>query len=293
MKEIVIISGKGGTGKTTLTGALAALVQNKVLADCDVDAADLHLILDPTIKQEAKFSGRKLPKINPDICTQCGKCREVCQFEAITPNFVVNTLHCEACGVCVWFCPVDAIDFPDHFGGNWYISETRFGPMVHARLGIAEENSGKLVALVRKEAKKITEAGKQDYLLVDGAPGVGCPVISSISGANAVLIVTEPTLSGLHDLERVSSLSAAHFGLPTFVCVNKYDLNPEITEDISKFCEENHLGFIGKIPFDPTVTKAMVAGKTIIEFAPEGNVSSVIKKMWKELLTQLDGDEKN
>jgi MinD superfamily P-loop ATPase len=288
MKEIVIISGKGGTGKTTLTGALAALVQNKVLADCDVDAADLHLILNPTVKQETKFSGRKLPSINPDVCTQCGKCREVCQFDAISPEFHVNFIHCEACGVCVWFCPVAAIDFRQHFGGDWFISETRFGPMVHARLGIAEENSGKLVALVRKEAKQIVQAGGFDYLLVDGAPGVGCPVISSISGASAVLIVTEPTLSGLHDLTRVASLSVNHFGLLTLVCVNKYDLNPEITREIAKYSEENGLKFIGQIPFDADVTQAMVAGKTILEFAPDGLVSQAIKTLWDRLVNEME-----
>jgi len=283
MKEIIILSGKGGTGKTTLTGALAALVQNKVLADCDVDAADLHLILNPTVKLQTEFSGRKLPRIDPDRCTGCNKCREVCQFDAISPDFEVNPIRCEACGVCVWFCPVNAIDFNDHVGGHWFISETRFGPMVHARLGIAEENSGKLVARVRKEAKQIAIDGNFEFLLADGAPGVGCPVISSVSGATAVVIVTEPTRSGLHDLARVGNLTVNHFVLPTFVCVNKFDLNPEISQEIAEYCEKNGLEFVGEIPFDAGVTQAMVQGKTIIEFSPEGLVSQAIELIWTRI----------
>lgn len=287
MKEIIILSGKGGTGKTTLTGALAALVQNKVLADCDVDAADLHLILNPTVKLQTEFSGRKLPRIDPDRCTGCNKCREVCQFDAISPDFQINPIRCEACGVCVWFCPVNAIDFNDHVGGHWFISATRFGPMVHARLGIAEENSGKLVARVRKEAKQIAVDGNFKFLLVDGAPGVGCPVISSVSGASAVVIVTEPTRSGLHDLTRVANLTLNHFGLPTFVCVNKFDLNPEISQEIAQYCVNNGMEFIGEIPFDAEVTEAMVQGKTIIEFSPEGLVSQAIEAIWKRLLKKI------
>jgi MinD superfamily P-loop ATPase len=282
MKEIVIISGKGGTGKTTMTAAFAALAKNKVMADCDVDAADLHLILNPEIQHEEDFYSGKTAFIRENDCTQCGKCVEVCQFDAISPDFVVDPIACEGCGVCVWFCPVNAIDFNDNLSGRWFISNTRFGPMVHAKLGIAEENSGKLVSLVRRQAKLLAEQENLDYIIVDGAPGIGCPVISSITGANAVLVVTEPTLSGRHDLERVVSLAADHFQIPTFVCVNKFDLNEELTDQIEQYCQENNIGFVGKIPYDTMVTEAMVQRKTIIEFS-DGQIAREIIRIWEKM----------
>lgn len=282
MKEIVIISGKGGTGKTTITAAFAALAKNKVMADCDVDAADLHLILSPEIQHEEDFYSGKTAYIRKNDCIECGKCVEVCQFAAISPDFVVDPVACEGCGVCVYFCPVDAIDFNENLSGQWFISNTRFGPMVHARLGIAEENSGKLVTLVRRQAKLLAEEQKAGYIIVDGAPGIGCPVISSITGANAVLVVTEPTLSGRHDLERVVSLAADHFQIPTFVCVNKFDLNGEMTDQIESFCRDRNIGFVGKIPYDTIVTAAMVLGKTIIEFS-DGKISRAIMGVWENM----------
>ncbi len=282
MKEIVIISGKGGTGKTTITAAFAALAKNKVMADCDVDAADLHLILNPEIQHEEDFYSGKTAFIRENDCTQCGKCVEVCQFDAISPDFVIDPIACEGCGVCVWFCPVNAIDFNDNLSGRWFISNTRFGPMVHAKLGIAEENSGKLVSLVRRQAKLLAEQENLDYIIVDGAPGIGCPVISSITGANAVLVVTEPTLSGRHDLERVVSLAADHFQIPTFVCVNKFDLNEELTDQIEQYCQEMNIGFVGKIPYDTMVTEAMVQRKTIIEFS-DGQIAREIIRIWEKI----------
>ncbi len=282
MKEIVIISGKGGTGKTTITAAFASIVKNKLMADCDVDAADLHLILRPEIQHEEDFYSGKTASVRENDCTQCGKCVEVCQFDAISPDFVVDPVACEGCGVCIWFCPVNAIDFNDNLSGRWFISDTRFGTMVHARLGIAEENSGKLVTLVRRQAKLLAEKEKSDYIIVDGAPGIGCPVISSITGASAVLVVTELTLSGRHDMERVIGLSSGHFQIPTFVCVNKYDLNDEITNQIESFCHERNIGFVGKIPYDTIVTDAMVQAKTIIEFS-DGVITEEIKNMWKKM----------
>ncbi|HDP98867.1 MAG TPA: (4Fe-4S)-binding protein [bacterium] len=282
MKEIVIISGKGGTGKTTITAAFAALAKNKVMADCDVDAADLHLILSPDIQHEEDFYSGKTAFIRENDCTDCGKCLEVCQFAAISPDFIVDPVACEGCGVCVYFCPVDAIDFNENLSGSWFISNTRFGTMVHARLGIAEENSGKLVTLVRRQAKLLAEKQNADYIIVDGAPGIGCPVISSITGANAVLVVTEPTLSGRHDLERVVSLAAGHFQIHTFVCVNKYDLNAEMTDQIEGYCQENNIGFVGKIPYDTIVTDAMVQAKTIIEFS-DGVIAKEIGIMWEKI----------
>lgn len=286
MKEIVIISGKGGTGKTSITAAFASLAKNKVMADCDVDAADLHLILSPEIQHEEDFYSGKTAFIRKNDCTECGKCVEVCQFDAISPDFVVDPVACEGCGVCVYFCPVDAIDFNENLSGRWFISKTRFGPMVHAKLGIAEENSGKLVTLVRRQAKLLAEEQKADYIIVDGAPGIGCPVISSITGANAVLVVTEPTLSGRHDLERVVSLAADHFQIPTFVCVNKFDLNGEMTDQIESFCRDRNIGFVGKIPYDTIVTAAMVLGKTIIEFL-DGVIAKEIGMMWEKIYRSI------
>lgn len=286
MKEIVIISGKGGTGKTSVTAAFASLVQKKVMADCDVDAADLHLILAPKIKHEEDFRCGNTAFIRQDDCTQCGKCIEVCHFDAIDQEYVVESTSCEGCGVCVWFCPVDAIDFNENVSGRWFISDTRFGPLVHAKLGIAEENSGKLVTLVRRHAKLLAEERKLDYIIIDGAPGVGCPVISSITGADAVLVVTEPTLSGIHDMERVVSLAAGHFNIQTFVCVNKYDLNPEITNQVKSFCENNQIHFAGKIAYDDIVTKAMVQGKNVIEYS-DGPVAQSIQSIWENLNSNL------
>ncbi len=290
MKEIVIISGKGGTGKTTVTAAFASLTNNKVVADCDVDAADLHLILTPQIIHQEDFRSGKTAAIRQVDCTQCGKCIEVCQFEAISTNYIIDPVYCEGCGVCVWFCAADAIDFKENMSGFWYISDTRFGPMVHAKLGIAEENSGKLVTLVRRHAKLLAEKEHSDYIIVDGAPGVGCPVISSITGADAVLVVTEPTLSGVHDLERVVELSSKHFNIKTFVCVNKYDLNQEITNKIEKFCAKNKLEFAGKIPYDNDVTQAMVNRMNVIEYS-NGPVAKAVKLIWEYITNNLTQKE--
>ncbi|MCK4486658.1 MAG: ATP-binding protein [Desulfobacterales bacterium] len=281
MKELTIISGKGGTGKTSVVASFAALAENIVLADADVDAADLHLILAPEIKHEEDFKGGRTAQIDLETCTECGECLERCQFNAISPDFVVNRIDCEGCGVCVHFCPVEAIDFPQNICGKWYISDTRFGPMVHARLGIAEENSGLLVSLVRNQARVLAEDRGLDTIVVDGPPGIGCPVIASITGTSAVLIVTEPTLSGLHDLERVGGL-AAHFKIPTLACVNKFDLNEEISDRIADYCARNHIELVGRIPYDTAVTYAMVAGKSIVEFS-DGKVSDAIKEIWRKV----------
>jgi len=248
MKELVVISGKGGTGKTSLMAAFASLAQNKVLCDADVDAADLHLLMDPEIKKRYDFQGGGIAVIDPDKCTQCGLCRELCRWEAISESFEVDSIECEGCGVCVDFCPEQAIEFPLSTCGQWFISDTRFGPMVHARLGIAEENSGKLVTLIRQEAKKLADKNKLDLLITDGPPGVGCPVIASIGGATALLIVTEPTVSGLHDMERVAQL-ADHFNVPAMVCVNKFDLNISQTQAIEKLAKEKKNGGFGTDSF--------------------------------------------
>jgi len=258
IRELVVLSGKGGTGKTSITACLATLARNRVVVDADVDAADLHLVLRPRILQETEFQGGHVAVIERERCTTCGQCRERCQFNAIGEDFRVDPVACEGCGVCVHFCPEEAIDFPRRTCGKWFVSETANGPMVHARLGIAEENSGLLVNLLRKEAKALARRKGIGTLIVDGPPGIGCPVISSLTGAHAVLIITEPTLSGLHDLERVAEL-AAFFKIPAMVAVNKYDVNTEISGRIGAYCRDRGLTWAGTIPYDRDVTAAMVA----------------------------------
>jgi len=287
MKEIVIISGKGGTGKTSIIAAFASLAENKVLCDSDVDAADLHLIMDPEIKERHDFESGHTAIINQDKCSQCGLCRDLCRWDAISDDFVVDSIECEGCGVCYYFCPEQAIDFPLNTCGEWYLSETRFGPMAHARLGIAEENSGKLVALIRQEGKKLAQERHMDLLLTDGPPGIGCPVIASLGGATAVLIVAEPTVSGRHDMERVAEL-AAFFKIPSMVCINKFDLNPDEGEAIETFAKQRNIKMMGRIPFDPAFTQAMVHGKTIVEFDGRSKGFEAVKNIWEDLVKELE-----
>jgi MinD superfamily P-loop ATPase len=286
MKEIIIISGKGGTGKTSLVAAFSSLADSKVLCDADVDAADLHLIMDPEVVRRADFQSGNTAVINNEQCTECGLCREMCRFDAISADFKVNSIDCEGCGVCVHFCPEKAIDFPESTCGEWYVSSTRFGPMVHARLGIAEENSGKLVTLVRQEARQLAETKGLKLILTDGPPGVGCPVIASIGGADAVLVVTEPTVSGKHDLERVVEL-ADHFKVPAMICVNKFDLNLELTREIEKYAEEKKIACIGRIPFDPMFTYAMIQAQTVFEYDGRSPVGEAIRHVWQQLSEKL------
>ena len=285
MKQIVVISGKGGTGKTVITGAFAALAKNKVMADCDVDAADLHLLLKPEIKERHEFRSGKTALIDKKLCTKCGKCISICRFNAITEDFTVDPVSCEGCAFCSHICPTDSIKMQENTAGEWFISQTRFGPMVHAKLGIAEENSGKLVALVRKKAKEIAEQNKVDFVIVDGAPGIGCPVIASISGVDCALVITEPTLSGLHDADRVIKVTR-HFGIPVKVVVNKYDLNKDMTDKIEEYCKDNNVEMLGKIGFDTSIVDAMVNGKTIMEF-PSGKSKEEIHNIWDKLRERL------
>ena len=286
MKEIIIISGKGGTGKTSLVAAFSSLAESKVLCDADVDAADLHLIMDPAVIRGADFQSGNTAVINKDRCSECNQCREMCRFNAISADYIVNPIDCEGCGVCVYFCPEKAIDFPENTCGEWFVSDTRFGPMVHARLGIAEENSGKLVTLVRQEARKLGEEKKLDLILTDGPPGVGCPVIASIGGASAVLIVTEPTVSGKHDMERVAQL-ADHFKIPAMICVNKFDLNLELTRKIENYAQEKGQSCLGRIPFDPVFIKAMIQAQTVIEYDGQSRVCEAIRDTWQQLAEKL------
>lgn len=287
MKELVVLSGKGGTGKTSLVAAFASLAENKVLGDADVDAADLHLIMAPKAEYRSDFQSGYTAKINKNKCTECDLCRNLCRWDAISDEFKVNSIDCEGCGVCVYFCPEEAIDFPINTCGEWFISNTRFGPMVHARLGIAEENSGKLVTLVRQEAMKLGQEKNLDLILTDGPPGVGCPVIASLGGASAVLIVAEPTISGTHDMQRVVDL-AQYFKVPAMVCVNKYDLNLELTQEIENFAEDKRLPFVGHIPFDPIFTRAMVKGQTIFEYNTKSEAGESVKQIWQKISKKLE-----
>lgn len=284
MTEILVLSGKGGTGKTSVVGSLAVLVPNKVLADCDVDAADLHLLLAPGIRETNEFRSGVKARVRGDDCTGCGTCGDLCRFDAISLAqgvAVVDPLSCEGCGVCAEFCPVKAIDLDDCMCGHWFISETRFGPMVHAELGIGEENSGKLVSLVKRKTRELAEEAGADWILVDGPPGIGCPVIASVSGADLVLAVTEPTLSGLHDLERLLDL-VRHFSIPAVTCINKWDLNPEVTARIEEFCGKRGVMVAGRIPFDPGVVKSLVAGRPFAEY-DDGPAVSAVRELWKEI----------
>ncbi|MDD4092935.1 MAG: ATP-binding protein [Smithellaceae bacterium] len=290
MKELVIISGKGGTGKTSVTASLAVLAGHSVICDCDVDAADLHLVLEPDILQEHEFRSGHEALIRQFDCTGCGICRDLCRFGAIRIEklgidtlFVVDSISCEGCGVCVQFCPEKAIDFPESLCGKWFVSKTRLGPMVHARLGVAAENSGKLVSTVRQEARRLAEKDHHNLVIVDGPPGLGCPVIASITGASQVLAVTEPTVSGEHDLERVLGL-ARHFQIPAAVCVNKWDINDEMTGRIERKARDLGASIAGRIRYDPAVTAAQMQKKAVVEI--EAPCAADLRQLWLNLNLQ-------
>jgi MinD superfamily P-loop ATPase len=284
VKQLTIVSGKGGTGKTTIAAAFAALAENKVMVDCDVDAADLHLLLRPRVLKQEKYYGGRSPQVDLDKCTQCGLCTEVCRFNAID-NGVVDYVSCEGCGFCSHICPENAVIMEEAFSGDWFVSETPFGPFVHARLGIGEENSGKLVTVVRKRAMEIANERQSGFILIDGPPGIGCPVTASLTGANLMLAIAEPTLSGIHDLERILKL-AEHFKIPSAVCINKYDINLENTDRIIAYCEKDGSRIIGKIPYEPKVVEALVNRKTVMEY-PCNGVERIIQRMWEELESVL------
>jgi len=285
MKEVVVLSGKGGTGKTSIVGSLAALARDKVLVDCDVDAADLHLILQPTMREKHEFWSGQTAVIDVDKCTKWGKCQDVCHFKAIK-DFRVDYISCEGCGFCSHVCPAEAITMTDNLSGQWFISDTIYGTLVHARLGIARENSGKLVATVRQQAREMAEKQGVQFIISDGPPGIGCPVISSLSGASLALLVTEPTLSGIHDLERVLGV-CHHFDVPVLVCINKYNINENNTHKIENYCSQQGIEVGGKIPFDNVVTEAMVHGVPVVEYSLNG-VSQQIETLWRTVLQSLN-----
>ena len=283
MREITIISGKGGTGKTTLVGSFAALAENKVIADCDVDAPDLHLLLHPEIIEREEFKGLKVAVMDKTLCTECGICEETCRFNAIAlteeSGYAVNHARCEGCGACVYACPQEALTLKERVSGYAFVSKTKYGTMAHAQLNIAEEASGKLVTVVRNTAQQVAEKEGCELILIDGAPGIGCPVIASLTGVDLALVVTEPTMSGLHDLERILDVTR-HFGIGSAVCINKYDINEENSKRITEFCRQRGVDVVENIPYDSVVTEAMVAGKPVVEFS-DGAVSDAIKNIWK------------
>lgn len=294
MREIVVISGKGGTGKTSLTACFALLAKGRaVLADCDVDAADLHLILTPKTKEKRDFWSGREASIREKDCTACGACLNLCRFDAIKEKpgkggqtaFFIDGASCEGCGVCARFCPRDAIDFKDRLCGVWMKSETRAGEMVHARLGIAAENSGKLVSTVRQEARKVAEKTGRDIVLIDGPPGIGCPVIAAVSGASEIVVVTEPTVSGEHDLARVLEL-ADHFKIPAFVVVNKWDLCPEAADRIEAMARTANARLLGRIRYDKAFTQAQKTAKAVVETDAES--ASDIRTIWLNLQNAKD-----
>ncbi len=296
MKELVVISGKGGTGKTSVLASFAALAKSAVIADCDVDAADLHLVLQPRTVQRKDFTAGSKARIKPGHCTACGKCEELCRFDAIyfdgpgngrvPKTFRVDTIACEGCGVCFDFCAENAIEFEPAVCGQWFISETRCGPMVHARLGIAAENSGKLVTQLRRAAQQVAARQKREMILCDGSPGIGCPVIASLTGASLALFVVEPTASGEHDFVRVAQL-ARQLGVPGIMAINKADLNDSATENLEALARDRGIAVVGRIPYDRAVTEAQIARKTVVE-ASDGPAAWAIRVLWDETETHLN-----
>jgi MinD superfamily P-loop ATPase len=286
MKQIVVISGKGGTGKTVMSACFAVLARNAVLADVDVDAANLHLLLRPEIRERHVFRSGRKARIEAGKCTACGICPPLCRFDALIEDkegkVAVDTLSCEGCGVCYQVCPEQAVEMETPVAGEWYVSKTKYGPFVHARLGIAEENSGKLVTEVRKKARQIAESEKRDLVIMDGAPGIGCPVIASLTGTDLALVVTEPTPSGRHDMERIIGL-ARHFKIRAACCVNKFDLNPENSGEIERWCREQSIPVVGKIPFDMAVPESVVQGIPYLEYSSNSSADDV-RRMWSSLM---------
>ncbi len=292
MREILIISGKGGTGKTSLTAAFAHLSQDAVLCDLDVDAPDLHLILSPEVSPKKPFISGFKAQINADQCQNCGVCVEMCRFNAVQSKedrAAIEAFRCEGCGVCFKFCPHDAIEFIPNECGYWRISETRFGKLVHAQLFPGEENSGKLVALLRQEGRKLAEKVGAQLLISDGPPGIGCPVISALSGIDLVVIVTEPTLSGTHDLKRVVDL-CEHFKIAATVIINKCDLNADIVAEIQAFCQLKNIPLLAQIAHSENFVHAMVNGLAFTEYC-NNDVSRQIELAWNNICQMAEAQK--
>lgn len=295
MKELVVLSGKGGTGKTSIVASFAALCDDKVVADCDVDAADLHLVLAPQRTNWEPFYGSKTAVIDQSACSECGRCAEVCRFDAITVEsdpedaartlYSVDPLACEGCGACFIACPSGAIRLEDTVTGEWTVSESRLGPLVHARLRIGQESSGKLVTVVRSHAAALARKRNAALSLIDGSPGIGCPVIASLTGVDLALVVTEPTVSGLHDLERVAGV-AKRLDVAVTVSINKHDINPSAADRIEEWCAKSDIPVAGRIPYDEDVTAAQVSGLSVVEYSG-GPAAAAIRELWENVSAAL------
>jgi len=295
MKQLIILSGKGGTGKTSVTAAFAHLAAQSpladqvILADADVDAANLELVLQPRLREEQNFKGGKIAVINQDSCTACGKCRDVCRFDAITGAdglYAIDPIACDGCAACVYQCPSESIAMHEQIAGKFYFSESRYGPLYHANLFPGQENSGKLVTLVKQRARLHALDENRKLVIVDGPPGIGCPVISAVSGASLALIVAEPTAAGVHDMRRVLQ-TVKHFGVRAVVCINKADIYPAGADEIESFCRAGGIETVGKIPFDLTVTSAMVAGEAVTAFRQQAPASVAIAGIWQRVVPCL------
>lgn len=277
MKEIIVLSGKGGTGKTSLTAAFASMLDEPVLVDCDVDAANLHILLNPAVQEPHDFIGGAKARIDPAYCSSCGLCAEACRFEAIQmgDGAKVNPVRCEGCGVCLLVCPANAVVLEPHLCGQWFVSSTQIGAMVHARLKPGDENSGRLVSILRQAARALAAQKAASWILLDGPPGAGCPVISSLTGADYALLVTEPTLSGFEDLRRVAAV-AGHFGIPTGIIINKADINPDVASRIEEYGTATGSDNLGRVNYDPAFTKAQMEGLPVLSFASPALRNSLV-----------------
>ena len=289
MKKLTVISGKGGTGKTTVTANLASLAQNLVLADCDVDAPNLHLLMNPTSEEKHDYKGAKLAIKDDSKCIDCGRCYELCEFNAVTSDYEINDIKCEGCNLCVDQCPTDALTLQQQVTGDLYYAQAAAGPMVHAKLNIGAENSGKLVSEVKDNAEALAQEEDKDLVLIDGSPGIGCPVIASLNGVDAALIVTEPTQSGLADLKRVLEV-VNHFSISAFVVINKNDLNIKLSRKIREFCQTKDVELVGKIPFSTSIVDAMRQGELVVEYGAGSKAAEALRNIWHKVKINLWGD---